>query len=117
MLIKKDGKTVLVTPISAEDLKGLRTGDVFWLSGRLTTARDAAHARVAEEGRALPVDLRGGVLLHAGPIVRKRDGGWVLLDFNVVVIHVFLKEMREFYSLERLWGDAPEADVSEFITE
>jgi ribosome-associated protein len=33
-------------------------------------------------------------------------GSWVLLDFFDVIIHLFLKDTREFYGLERLWGDA-----------
>lgn len=32
---------------------------------------------------------------------------WLLVDYGAVVIHVFREESREFYRLERLWGDAP----------
>ncbi|HXH63522.1 MAG TPA: ribosome silencing factor [Gemmatimonadales bacterium] len=35
------------------------------------------------------------------------QGRWVLLDFVDFVVHLFHPEMREFYQLERLWGDAP----------
>jgi len=36
---------------------------------------------------------------------------WVLLDFVGVVVHVFRAETREYYSLERLWGDAPVIEI------
>ena len=32
---------------------------------------------------------------------------WILLDYVDVVVHIFLKDKREFYALEELWGDAP----------
>ena len=38
---------------------------------------------------------------------------WILLDYIDFVVHVFSAEKREFYRLERLWGDAPSLDLSE----
>ena len=45
-----------------------------------------------------------------------RDGTWVLLDYGCIVIHIFSQEAREFYSLERLWGDGKKVDLSDVLT-
>jgi L(+)-tartrate dehydratase beta subunit len=67
-------KKILNTPISNEDLKDLKVGDVIYLNGHIVTCRDVAHRRLIEYGRELPVDLKGGAIFHAGPIVRKIEG-------------------------------------------
>jgi ribosome-associated protein len=35
-----------------------------------------------------------------------QSGNWVLLDFGNIIVHIFDKENRDFYNLERIWGDA-----------
>ena len=44
-----------------------------------------------------------------------RGGTWVLLDYGCVAVHVFNAEAREFYSLERLWQDGVELDLSDVL--
>ena len=68
-------KKLLTTPIKDEDLAGLEVGDIVYLTGRLVTCRDVAHRRLIEQGRPLPVDLKGGAIFHAGPIVRQDEAG------------------------------------------
>ena len=44
-----------------------------------------------------------------------RGGIWVLLDYGCIVVHVFNNEAREFYSLERLWNDGKNVDLSDVL--
>ena len=41
------------------------------------------------------------------------EGNWVLLDYIDVIVHVFKEPTRQFYSLERLWGDAPIEELAD----
>ena len=70
MVEMRNGKKVLITPVSAEDLKDIKVGDIVYLDGSMTTCRDVAHRRFVEEGRELPVDVRNNAIFHAGPIIR-----------------------------------------------
>lgn len=61
-------------PLTDAVVEGLRAGDYVHLSGRVYTARDAAHKRMAEalaNGETLPIDLRGQVLYYVGPTPAK----------------------------------------------
>src|SRR6185295_17664863 len=60
----------LTTPLAGGDVRRLRIGDQVSLSGRIYTARDAAHKRLAEAlaaGQALPIPLEGQVIYYVGP--------------------------------------------------
>lgn len=41
----------------------------------------------------------------------EETGRWVLMDYSDIIIHIFKEEVRPFYALERLWGDAPRLDL------
>ena len=49
--------------------------------------------------------------IHAERIEGVKSSGWILMDYNDVVVHVFSKEDRLFYDLERIWRDGKEMDV------
>jgi fumarate hydratase subunit beta len=73
----------LKTPLSTEEVAKLRVGDTVYVSGVVVAARDAAHKRMLEyieRGEKLPVDLRGGVIYHVGPVVRKTESGWEVIS-------------------------------------
>jgi len=66
----------LTTPLADEDVEKLRIGDKVLLNGVLFTARDAAHKRLFEliqEGKELPLELKGQVIYYVGPTPAKPE--------------------------------------------
>jgi ribosome-associated protein len=86
--------------------------------GQITTMTDyfvLASADNRVQLRAL-ADETAKRMRERGVRVRGREGyddsGWILMDLGDVVVHYFLQEKREFYSLERLWGDAARVEFT-----
>lgn len=74
----------LTTPISEEDARKLKIGDVVYVTGQhVYTARDEAHERALhmfEKGENPPVDFAGSVVYHVGPVAWQKDGKWVIVS-------------------------------------
>lgn len=98
---------------NATDTTVLEVGDIIGITDVfvITSGTNVRQVRtIAEEvERALKDRLAAAPLQVEG----MADSGWVLLDYGDVVVHVFLSETRDFYSLERLWADAPRIDWDE----
>jgi ribosome-associated protein len=83
------------------DLRGISTAtDFFVVAGgtsdtHVTAIADHVVDEMKKEG-VRPINVEGA-----------RQGRWVLVDYFDFVVHVFHPAAREFYQLERLWGDAP----------
>ena len=73
----------LKTPLTDEEVEKLRVGDIVYITGIMVTARDEAHKEILEtleKGEKLPIDLKGLVLYHCGPVARKKpDGSWEIV--------------------------------------
>lgn len=68
--IGSDGIKEIFTPLSDSDVESLKSGDRVRITGVLLTARDAAHGRLIallDEGKPLPVDVRGQIIYYTGP--------------------------------------------------
>jgi ribosome-associated protein len=97
---------------AADDKKGVRTvilqvGSVLAIADAFVITEGANPRQVRTIVDAIEEKVKAG----GGPsplrIEGLDDARWVLMDYGDFVVHVFLDEVREFYDLERLWGDAP----------
>lgn len=86
----------LRTPISEEQARALRVGDVVYLDGVVFTARDLAHERLIEmnaRGEKPKFDLAGGAVWHCGPVSHKNDAGeWEVTSIGPTTSYRLTKE-------------------------
>ncbi len=86
-------------------VKGISTiADYFIIATGTSTTHigalcDYVEKELAKEG------------IHLSHKEGKVTGGWLLLDFKDVVVHIFSAETRDYYALERIWNDAPRIDM------
>lgn len=97
-----------------KNLQVLKTGELTTLADYfvLCTAGSTTQIKALTDACEEAVEAAGGELHHKEGF---RDGGWVLLDFSDVVVHVFLEQERDFYDLERLWADAESVDITPYL--
>lgn len=84
------------------DLRGLCQFTDYFVICHGSTSRQVSA--IADEVEKRLLEAEHGKPKH---VEGRRVGDWILMDFIDVVVHVFVDEKREFYGLERLWGDAP----------
>ena len=117
---KQDGKTITKRSLPKEVKVSVRAGkakmvelivvirlkeissftDYFIImNGNSTRQNTAIYENVEKELKKesiLPLHVEG-----------KENAEWILMDYGSFILHIFSKEAREYYSLEKLWGDGP----------
>lgn len=98
----------------AKEICVLKTDEVTILADYfvICTATSTTHIKTLSDEASKILSEKGEPPLRTEGY---RNGGWVLIDFGSVVLHIFLNEMRQFYDLERLWSDAARVDISTLL--
>lgn len=93
-----------------EDTVVLDVGDIIGITDAfvITTGGNVRQVRTICDEIELALKVEADVAPRA--VEGLNDASWVLMDYGDLVVHVFLREARDYYDLERLWADAPRVD-------
>lgn len=97
----------------AEDIKVIEVTEQTIVADYFVLANGTSSTHVKALADDVEYELEQ-IGVHDGHI-EGRATGWVLLDYGAVLVHVFDKESRAYYNLERLWTDANLVDISGII--
>ena len=98
----------------ADDIRAIRIGDLTILADYFVIAAGNSNTQVKMLADEVEYQLsQKGVKPHSTEGYRSEN--WIVLDYSTVVIHIFLRETREFYNLERLWADGEQVDISHLL--
>lgn len=98
------------TDIKVIEIKELSSlGDYFVLASASNTSltkalSDEIEEKLSKEDGLEPKRIEG-----------YQSASWILLDYYDVIVHIFYEETRDLYSLEKLWADGREVDISDII--
>ena len=96
LIVDKKGENVLIL-----DLRRISpVADYFVLA----TAQSPLHSQAISDELVEKLKKENYRVHH---VEGYNQAQWILLDYFDIVVHIFLPEVRNFYGLERLWGDAP----------
>ncbi len=99
----------------AKDIEVLHVGDITVMADYFVICSGTSNTQIRALGDEVEYQLKER--LNLVPIHREgyQSASWVLLDYGFLIVHVFHRDAREFYKLERLWADADRIDPDTLI--
>lgn len=114
-----DSKSIVKAAVKAidskkgENIQVIGVNEVTVLADYFVIATGTSSTQVKALGDEVEYRLsKLDVPLHH---IEGRNTPWICLDYNSVVIHIFYKDQRDFYQLERLWEDGEKIDISNIL--
>ena len=98
----------------AEDIRVININEISTIADYfvIANAKNSQHLNAIVDDVLDELAKEG---IHEISIEGNYTSGWVLIDFGDIILHVFDRENRLFYNLEKMWKDGKEMDISEFV--
>ncbi len=98
----------------AKEINAVKIGDLTVLAEYflMCTATSSTHVRALCDEVEEKLE-EAGVKPHH---IEGRTTGWIVLDYGTVIVHIFSRNGREFYGLDKMWSDGEAVDMSEILT-
>ncbi len=98
-----------------EEIQAIQIGDLTILGDYFVIANgtSSTHTRTLADEVEYQMSQKGIEPTHREG--RGNGSSWIVLDYSDIIVHVFHKDAREFYQLERLWADGEPVDISAWI--
>ncbi len=99
----------------ARQLNAVKVSDLTVLADYflMCTATSSTHVRALADEAEEKLSEAGAAVHH----IEGKTTGWIVLDYGTVIIHIFSRDQREFYDLDKMWSDGEQIDLSEVLTE
>lgn len=98
----------------AEGIKAIGIKDLTIIADYFVIANGTSNTQT--KSLADEVEYQLGLLGQKPTRTEGYSGAnWIILDYSDIVVHIFYKETREFYDLERLWSDGEQLDIEKFL--
>lgn len=111
-ILKKIVKTLDAK--KAEDIEAIGIKDLTIIADYFVIATGTSTTHTKSLADEVEFQLK-----EAGVVPSRTEGyngsSWILLDYSDIVVHIFYKETRNYYSLDRLWSDGEKLDIKELL--
>ena len=98
----------------AEDIRVIGIKDLTIVADYFIIADGTSSTHTRSLADELEFQLKQ-IGIEPRQIQGNNGSNWIVMDYSDIVVHIFFKETREFYNLERLWQDGENIDISEWI--
>lgn len=98
----------------AEDIQAIEIGDLTIVADYFVIANGTSNTQT--KALAEEVEFKMGELgINPTRTEGYQGSTWIVLDYGDIVVHVFYKETRSYYNLERLWSDGKNVDIDKYL--